>query len=157
MSFPCALFVSLQLRHCHLMNRKPEDHIYGKADYRNTRQNIELLEELASGELKGIILWHKYPCIYICIKNNENMCVCVWEEYQTYNLQTSCCLKLDYRKWTNMQGVPITVRIISYKAWNSPVKYPSWEYKLHIKGSDGNMSRAETSLEVSNAEPNYLV
>ena len=30
---------------------------------------------------------------------------------------------------------PNTVRIISCKAWKSPVDYPSWEYKSDIKES----------------------
>ena len=35
---------------------------------------------------------------------------------------------------------PITARLMSCKAWNSPVEYPIWEYKKNdIKNTDGNM------------------
>ena len=32
-----------------------------------------------------------------------------------------------------------TTKTLNFKAWNSPVENPSWEYKLDIKDSDGNM------------------
>ena len=47
------------------------------------------------------------------------------------NLQTYYYFKLDLKKWTNIQGAsgksaaPNGARTISYKAWNSPVEYPS--------------------------------
>ena len=42
--------------------------------------------------------------------------------------------------WTNGWSMaPNTVRTISCKAWNSPVKYPNWQFELEIKEFDGNM------------------
>ena len=47
--------------------------------------------------------------------------------------------------WTNIQEAsglstaPNTTRAISYKAWNSPVEYPSRESKQDIKESEGNI------------------
>ena len=61
------------------------------------------------------------------------------------NLQTNCRLKLGFKKWTSIQKAsgwltaPNTAKTISCQAWNSPVEYPSWDYKFDMKESDGNM------------------
>ena len=55
------------------------------------------------------------------------------------NLQTHRCLKLDFQI---MDKHTVNQWILSCKAWNSPVEYPSWEYKFDIKESVGNMSNS---------------
>ena len=61
------------------------------------------------------------------------------------NLQTNYRLNYISKKSTNIQEAsgqsttPNTTRTISCKARNSPVDYPSWEYKFDMEGSDGNV------------------
>ena len=57
------------------------------------------------------------------------------------NLQPNCCLKFDFKRWTNMHEAgglsttPNAARTISCKAWNSPADYPSSVARCDIKGS----------------------
>ena len=61
------------------------------------------------------------------------------------NFQTHYPFKLDFQNWTNIQEASGQLMAldaatpISCKAWNSPVEYPSREYKHDIKESKGNM------------------
>ena len=54
------------------------------------------------------------------------------------NLQTHYHLKLDFKKWTNIQEAsdksttPNTEKTISSKVWNCPVVYPSGEYNHNV-------------------------
>ena len=75
------------------------------------------------------------------------------------NLQIHYHFKLDFQKVDQNTGdkwstAPNTARTISCKAWNSPFKYPSREYKHDIKESEGNkfnpkrMSRGRNIQEV---------
>ena len=52
---------------------------------------------------------------------------------------------------------PNTTWTISSKAWNSPVVYPTWEYKLGIKGYRGSMSIPKFLKNIQWQNRNHLV
>ena len=61
------------------------------------------------------------------------------------NLQTNCCLKLDFQKVYQYTGDQWLIHGTRHRKdnqlqKNSTVRYPSWEYKLDIKVYDGNIS-----------------
>ena len=75
--------------------------------------------------------------IYIC-----NVCEQKRTILKTFttmsNLQDNCRLKLGFQKvdkhvggkWL-IHGTKHTARQINCKAWNTPVEYSNWEWKLH--------------------------
>ena len=60
--------------------------------------------------------------------------------------KTNCRLKLTSEWWAKLQeangqsAISNTATTLSYKAWNSAVEYPCWEYKFDIKESYGQYS-----------------